>query len=238
MERLTSLRHSRFLLRFLSCLLSLAVLALPIGAAEQAKNVYHCSHTDEKVLALTFDDGPHPRYTKEILALLDEYGIRATFFMIGENIANYPETARMVFEAGHEIGNHTDTHPCIRRIDHNGLAKEMQDAEKKIVELTGSKPNLFRPPEGLCSHDICEIAQKMDYSVILWTVDTRDWAGTPSEVIKDGVLKRVRGGDILLFHDYVSRRGHTLEALRKLIPALQSQGYEFLTVSELLAHEK
>ena len=158
--------------------------------------------------------------------------------MIGENISNYPETAKMVFDAGHEIGNHTDTHPCIRHIDSYGIRKEMQTAEKKIVELTGEKPILFRPPEGLCSHEICEIAKKLDYSVILWTVDTRDWAGTPSDVIKDGVMKRVRGGDILLFHDYVSRRGHTLEALRKIIPALQSEGYTFLTVSELLTLEK
>ena len=97
---------------------------------------------------------------------------------------------------------------------------------------------LFRPPEGLCSHDICEVAEKMDYSVILWTVDTRDWAGTPTTSIVNGVLKRVRGGDILLFHDYVSRRGHTLDALRKLIPALMAEGYTFMTVSELLALEK
>lgn len=238
MAHLMSLRHSKTLLRMFAFFLALTLFLVPTEATEQAKNVYHCSHTDEKVIALTFDDGPHPRYTREILALLDKYGIRATFFMIGENISNYPETAKMVFDAGHEIGNHTDTHPCIRHIKSSSIAEEMRTAERKIVDLTGEKPKLFRPPEGLCSHEICQIAEQMDYSVILWTVDTRDWAGTPTKVITDGVMKRVRGGDILLFHDYVSRRGHTLDALRKLIPALQAEGYTFLTVSELLAFEK
>ncbi|MBR2951371.1 MAG: polysaccharide deacetylase family protein [Clostridia bacterium] len=237
MERLMNSRRSK-LLRILSFLLALTLFSFPICALESVKNVYHCSHTDEKVIALTFDDGPHPRYTKEILELLDMHGIRATFFMIGENISNYPESAKMVFEAGHEIGNHTDTHPCIRHVSSHGIAEEMRTAEKKIIELTGEKPRLFRPPEGLCSHEICQIAEEMDYSVILWTVDTRDWAGTPTDVITKGVMKRVRGGDILLFHDYVSRRGHTLDALRKIIPALQKEGYTFLTVSELLALEK
>ena len=238
MERLMNLRRSSFICRFLILFLIFSIFTVSVSATQKAQNVYHSSHTDEKVLALTFDDGPHPRYTKEILKLLDEYGIRATFFMIGENISNYPETAKMVFEAGHEIGNHTDTHPSVRSIGREEISKEMQEAENKISRITGRKTKLFRPPEGLCSHEICEEAEKLDYSVILWTVDTRDWAGTPSEVIKEGVMKRIRGGDILLFHDYVSKRSHTIEALRKIIPALQAEGYEFLTVSEILALEK
>ena len=238
MKRLTHSREHSAIYRAISLFLALILLSTPILALEQVKNVYHCSHTKEKVVALTFDDGPHPRYTKEILKLLDEYQLHATFFMIGENISNYPESARMVFEAGHEIGNHTDTHPSVRNIDAQTMEAEMRAAEKKILALTGEKPRLFRPPEGLCSHSICELAEKMDYSVILWTVDTRDWAGTPKDVMTNGVLKRVRGGDILLFHDYVSRRGHTLEALRKIIPAVLEAGYTFMTVSELLALEK
>ena len=236
MVRLTSLRRN--LARLAALLLASVLTFLPIHSLAHAKNVYHCSRTDEKVVALTFDDGPHPRYTREILQLLERYGIRATFFMIGENISNYPDTAKMVVAAGHEVGNHTDTHPSIRRADNAAVRREMEIAEKKISDLTGERPSLFRPPEGLCSHEICQIAEEMDYSVILWTVDTRDWAGTPTDVITKGVMKRVRGGDILLFHDYVSRRGHTLDALRKIIPALQKEGYTFLTVSELLALEK
>ena len=238
MERLTNLQQSKIFLRIASFVLALVTHTFSVHAVEQAKNVYHCSHTDEKVVALTFDDGPHPRYTKEILQILDEYGIRATFFMIGENISYYPETAKMVVDAGHEIGNHTDTHPCIRNIGSHSIIEEMRIAEQKIIELTGEKPILFRPPEGLCSRSICEVAETMDYSVILWTVDTRDWAGTRADVITRGVMKRVRGGDILLFHDYVSHKSQTVEALRQVIPALKAQGYTFTTVSELLALEK
>lgn len=233
MVRLTSLRRN--LARLAALLLASALTFLPMHSLARAKNVYHCSRTDEKVVALTFDDGPHPRYTRAILQLLERYGIRATFFMIGENISYYPDTAKMVVAAGHEVGNHTDTHPSIRHADNAAVRREMEIAEKKISDLTGERPTLFRPPEGLCSSRVSTLASEMDYSVILWTVDTRDWASTPATIIARNVMQNVQGGDILLFHDYVSGKCTTLDALEIVIPALKAEGYSFLTVSELIA---
>ncbi len=240
MARLMSLPKNKRILSILSLLLSCLMLfrSLPVFAnpIKQDNVFYHCQ-TDKKLLALTFDDGPHPRYTPEILALLAQYQVPATFFMVGQNIVNYPEAARAVADAGHEIGNHTDTHPHMQKIDMNHLVKEIQTTADKIQALQGKRPTVFRPPEGICHSGISCVAGRMGYHVILWAVDTRDWAGTSPRQIIRSVENQVKSGDILLFHDYVSCKNTTVESLKVLIPQLLKEGYTFVTVSELL-HEQ
>ena len=239
MARLTSSRSKGKCLAIVLLLaLSILVLgALGVAAAEgrRAGAVYHCISTDRKVVALTFDDGPHPRRTPRILELLARHGVRATFFMIGKNIDYYRKAAELVAAEGHEIGNHTDTHPHMSRTSDAEIEKELLYAEQKIESLTGEKPRVFRPPEGNCPARLAPIAATRGYSVILWTVDSRDWAGTSASEIVENVMHNVRGGSILLFHDYTAGKNGTLEALDILIPRLLSDGYGFLTVSELLA---
>ena len=190
---------------------------------------------DDMKIALTFDDGPHPRNTPKILDILAGYGIKATFFEVGENVELYPEVSRRVVAEGHEIGNHTYSHPHLTKIDYCSLSCEVERCEKVITETTGVKPTLFRPPEGVVDANVRKVAENEGYSIIVWTVDTRDWAGTPTDKIVDTVLREISPGDIILMHDYTSGKCNTIPALRRIIPALRDMGYEFVTVGELLS---
>ena len=188
---------------------------------------------EAKRIALSFDDGPHPRFTPAILKLLSEYGIKATFFMIGSNVERYPDVARAVHAAGHEIGNHTYSHPHMRALSLRELMDEIQKAEN-IFEQNGiPRPRLFRPPEGFRSKEQVQALHSAGYTTIIWSLDTNDWRGKEASEIVSVVLDGIRGGDILLFHDYTSRK-NTITALEELIPRLIKDGYEFVTVSELL----
>ncbi len=221
------------ILIFLFALL-FALQPLTVSAAESSL-VIRSGNTDDKKLALTFDDGPHPKKTDEILDLLEKYDIHATFFIIGQNAIYYPDPLKRTVSLGHEIGNHTFCHDGVSKMSKPMVEKELRDTETVIFELTGTPVRLFRPPEGNCSENILTAAKNEDYSVILWTVDTKDWELVSTENIVKNVEKNVRNGSILLFHDYTMPGAHTLDALKILIPKLMDEGYEFVTVSELLA---
>lgn len=188
----------------------------------------------KKQVALTFDDGPHPSLTFEILSILEEYGIVATFFMIGENARNYPEAARAVAKAGHEIGNHTERHKHLSSLDESGLLKEMEAGKDSIQSVCGVEPTLFRPPEGATTKTVLRCAECFSYPVILWSIDTKDWEVKNAGKIADSVLSGIKPGAIILMHDYIGKNSKTPQALRKILPALLEEGYEFVTVSELL----
>lgn len=202
--------------------------ALPIG-------VYHNHENNANMIALTFDDGPHPKYTMQILDILDEYDIPATFFFVGENVSYYQDTAREVARRGHEIGNHTYSHPCVKKQSEAAFREELTRCEDIIREVVGVHPKLFRPPQGSWNTLVYEIARERNYSVILWDLDTLDWAHTPSENISNYILENVKSGNIILMHDYHSGGCTTTDALRMFIPNLIEQGYRFVTVSELIA---
>ncbi|MBQ7377046.1 MAG: polysaccharide deacetylase family protein [Clostridia bacterium] len=189
---------------------------------------------DGKYIALTFDDGPHPIYTDKILAVLDEYGIKATFFQIGENLAYYGAAAIRVAEAGHEIGNHTYTHCNVNKIKDSSLAEEILLCERAIRDTTGVVPRVFRPPEGMRGEKLDTILKKCGYTPIYWSVDTYDWKGKDAKTIAEGVIKSIRAGDIILMHDFVGGRCQAIGALRIMIPELLKEGYRFVTVSELI----
>ena len=185
-------------------------------------------------IALTFDDGPHPVQTPKILDLLDKYGIKATFFTVGINATYYSDTLEMVANRGHEIGNHTFTHPQVLSLDSEKLKAEVEKCESTIFELTDRKTKIFRPPEGMIDADVKQVLGKLDYKVILWDIDTRDWAHTPPQKIAENVLTNISSGDIILMHDYISYNSPTLEALDIFIPILLERGYSFVVISELI----
>ena len=197
-------------------------------------NVYRHSSAQIKKIALTFDDGPHPRYTPKILKILDEYKIKATFFVIGQNIENYPETAKLLAGSGCEIGNHTFSHKNIRKLEPKDIALEMKKCRDVLRDVCGVSTHLIRPPEGAYNTALEELCDDGDYSIILWNIDTRDWAHTPVEDIVKNIYDNVKGGDIILMHDYISGYSPTCEVLSIIIPELIEKGYEFVTVSELI----
>ncbi len=187
----------------------------------------------EHTVALTFDDGPHPRQTDEILAVLGEYGVKATFFEIGCNVRLYPEVTARVIAAGHEIGNHTDSHKFLRGFTEERVLNEIRAADGSINGACQYKTRFLRPPGGIYDGTVAAAAKDDGKVIVLWTIDTMDWNHRSCRGIVDEVLGGVKGGDIILMHDYVSGETHTAEALRILIPELLSRGFEFVTVGDM-----
>ena len=196
--------------------------------------VYRSVTTEKKQIALTFDDGPHPSLTPKILAILAKYGVPATFFMVGQNVLNYPTAAKQVIEAGHEVGNHTFTHPHLANLNEHAIMEEIGKCEDALEELSEYRPHLLRTPQGALTQNLERCLSDDDYILVLWSLDTRDWDNKSTAYIVQTVLGNVKSGDIILMHDYIGYNSKTPEALEKIIPELLSQGYEFVTVSELL----
>ena len=188
-----------------------------------------------KRIALTFDDGPCAKYDRRILDILDKYKIKATFFMVGENIEREPETAREIVSRGHEIGNHTYSHKKLGRLGRNELESEISRTESIIERVCGKKAVLFRPPEGYVSDTVGSVVTSDGYRLVLWSIDTLDWKGTSSDAICQKVMKGAKDGAIILCHDYIFGKSNTADAMEKFIPRLINNGYEFVTVSELLS---
>ncbi len=215
----------------------LLVLGLSVTLAASDENAlataYFSGKGDTKRIALTFDDGPHPQHTAEILDILAEHDIKATFFVIGKLGNEYPELVKREIAEGHEVASHTWSHPNIAALSEEGITNELLETEEFLASL-GYKPKLFRPPEGKCGENVLRAAASLDYDVILWTVDTLDWAHTPREKIVNNVLTNTRPGSIILCHDFVAYDSPTPDALREIIPKLKENGYEFVTVSRLL----
>ena len=223
------------ILKILLIILLLFVVPFVASASyPHNKTVYNSNVCNEKVIALTFDDGPHPRLTNQILDVLDEYDIKATFFVIGVNVDNYHKPLTRAIEEGHEIGNHTNSHSILKSMETKKIQEEIDLCRRKIFNLTGYNANLIRPPCGLYDEKLINVAKKKNDKIILWNIDTHDWAHMPTEDMVSNVVTNVKGGDIILFHDYISGESNTVEALKRLIPILKAKGYEFVTVSQLL----
>lgn len=237
MELLMNYANSKFFLKIISIVLSLCVISnfyICVYAQDRDKDIYRKNENNYMKIALTFDDGPHPRYTPQILDILDKYGIKATFFTIGVNAVYYPDVIEDVIRRGHEIGNHTYSHPHVSCLNSETLKNEVEKCESVIFGLTDYRTKLFRPPEGMIDADVRQVLRGLDYKVILWDIDTLDWANTPSEKIAESVIENVSSGDIILMHDYVSYNSPTPKALELFIPELLKRGYRFVVVSELI----
>ncbi len=221
--------------KIICTILSIFLLTSVVCSSDiKNKPVYSCNENIGNKIALTFDDGPHPKITPKILEILDKYNVKATFFVIGINAKNYPETLSMVANKGHQIGNHTYSHKSLKSISKDIVCKEISTAEDEIMQNNIEITNILRPPGGLYDQTLIDVALEKNYKIVLWNIDTHDWAHASDKAIIKNVINNVKGGDIILFHDYISGRVNTISALEKLIPKLQSMGYEFVTVSELL----
>lgn len=235
MENKSTLKGA--ILRYFAAFLGIWCCILSIPCSAKTSNAYRFSKTADKKIALTFDDGPHPSQTKRILDILDAHGVKATFFMVGVNVQNYPDVAREVVSRGHEIGNHTFSHSKLGSMSESDVSDELERCEASLQKICNYHPQLFRPPQGALSNAIEGCSFERDYRLILWSLDTRDWEVKNTQQIVKTVLSKVKGGDIILMHDYVGTHSKTADALEILLPELLSRGYEPVTVSELLANE-
>lgn len=230
----------RCLKRFLCLCLCVALCgwmlsAFSFSASAGARVVYRYAASDGRLrVALTFDDGPHPKYTPQILDILAQYGVPATFFAVGENVAAYPEIAKRICREGHELGDHTYHHGRISKMTDEELRCEILSCKEVISRHTGVVPRLFRPPEGVCDAALKQVCEDLDMTIVLWSVDTRDWAHTPRDEMIENVKSNTKNGSIILMHDFIGQKSPTPAALRIIIPMLLELGYEFVTVSQLL----
>jgi peptidoglycan-N-acetylglucosamine deacetylase len=185
-----------------------------------------------KYVALTFDDGPDPDVTPRILKVLKDHDVHATFFMLGSQAEKYPEVAKGVAEAGHEIGNHSDHHKDLTKISKEEMTKEVLASSQKIMSATGQIPSVLRPPYGAINGEVERLAYDNGSSLVLWSVDSLDWKNKQVNAIYSTVQKELTPGAIILLHDVHTT---TADALPGLLTMLEKEGYEFLTVSELQA---
>lgn len=192
----------------------------------------------ENRVALTFDDGPDPRYTPELLDVLSEFNVPATFFVMGARAEAYPEITKRIANEGHIIGNHTYWHPNLVQENIASLKREIRQTEDVIADLVGYRTKLFRPPYGFLYNELVEEVAELNYTIIGWSLDTLDWRELGADNIAYNVINNIEPGSIILMHDggeWDADRTGTIEALKQIIPVLQEQGFEFVTVPELLS---
>lgn len=200
------------------------------------KNRYFSVPGHGPVVAMTFDDGPRP-WTNDLLDSLKERGIKATFFVVGQAVATYPEVAKRIVAEGHEIANHTWSHPSnMARKPERIVRKEIEACHDLIVQTTGAVPRVFRPPGGSFTVSQSQwIYDEWDYVNIMWSVDPLDWRRPGAEAIKNRVVQGAHDGAIILAHDL---HEPTVKAMPATLDALLAEGYQFLRVSELLALDR
>ena len=195
---------------------------------------------NEKLIALTFDDGPDKDFTPQVLDILKQNDVKATFFVVGENVGWNPEILKREYEEGHEIGNHTFTHINVSKKGYEDIYKEINDTQQAVKKVIGKEPTLFRPPYRALSKNMCSIVKQKDMNVVLWSnLDPRDWSNPGVNYIVDTITSKVDNGTIILLHDYNNlrnKRSQTIQALEIIIPKLKAMGYDFVTVSELIEH--
>lgn len=220
---------------FCFAMIATGLVGLEQQSLKEAQTISYVP-TSQKIVALTIDDGPHYKVTPEILNVLREKHVKATFFVLGENVEHFPKLLAQEVSEGHEIGTHTYSHTALSKFDSKRIIEEFDKAEK-IISQTAPKPTLFRPPGGLYNRQVIEAAHQKGYTVILWSVDPRDWSCPPTAKVVEKVLHDIKPGSIILLHDGQYPLP-TPQALGTIIDRLRAQGYEFVTVSELLQYNE
>jgi len=192
--------------------------------------------THQKVVALTFDDGPSEAFTPKILSILNQAHAKATFFMLGQAATAHPALVREVSRMGMEIGNHTYAHINLKVHSPAQDRLDLIRSQDAIQAITGKLPTLMRPPYGAYNAALIKVARSLNLRVILWswTEDPRDWANPGVAAIVSRVVNHIQPGDIVLFHDGGGDRSQTVEALSLIVKDLSAQGYRMVTVSHLL----
>ena len=183
-----------------------------------------------RVVALTFDDGPDPEQTPRVLDTLRAHGVRATFFLIGEQIAGHEDTVRRMADEGHQVGSHTFTHMDLSRGDPAERLREIAATDETLRALLGDGVYWLRPPWGFLAP---QTAAAVEVPMVYWSLDTEDWRRLDADAVAQDIIDHARDGDIILLHDPYTT---SVEAALRAIDALTPQGYRFVTVEELLEH--
>lgn len=196
--------------------------------------------SSQKLVALTFDDGPYPPYTGQILDILKEYQVPATFFVIGKNAEKHPDLVKRIVAEGHQLGNHTYNHIDLLKADRETIAAEVDRTGAVLAAITGqAPPRIVRPPHGFRDAVVMDVMAEKGIRVVEWSVMSRDWTNPGVDVIVARTVSKVKNGSIILLHDgdgvaATASRAQTVEAVRHIIRDLLAKGYRFVTVDEIL----
>lgn len=197
------------------------------------KHSYNKCHVAGSEIAITFDDGPHPKLTPMLLDMLKERGIKATFFLVGKNAADYPEIVQRIVAEGHEVANHSWSHPQLTKLGADALNAEITQTNNAIHQATGIKTTIMRPPYGATNASITKrLNEEFGLTVIMWSVDPLDWKIRNSAHVTKYITENTTPGAIILAHDI---HPTTVEAMPAVLDTLTAKGYKFVTVSELIA---
>jgi peptidoglycan/xylan/chitin deacetylase (PgdA/CDA1 family) len=193
-------------------------------------------------LALTFDDGPNDPHTLRLRDVLARHNVKATFFLIGCYVKQRPDIARELVRAGHVVGNHTFSHPNLIFASAWQTAMQLRDCEQALTDAVGEHSRLFRPPFGGRRPSTLRIVRGLGLEPIMWNVTGWDWSGKPSEYVERKVSRQIRGGDVILLHDgghlaFGADRSQTVIATDRMISTYSSQGYEFVTIPQMIGKQ-
>ena len=194
----------------------------------------YCVQREEKVVSLSFDAAWGNEDTKHLIDILDKYGVRATFFVIGNWVRKYPETVKQLHDSGQEVMSHSDKHKHMTKLTKDEITADIKTCEAEIEKLTGVKPFLFRPPYGEYDNKVVGTLRELGYYTIQWDVDSLDWKNRSASEIASRVLGKVKPGSIVLFHNAGL---NTPDALPAIIEGLMSKGYSFVPISEIIYRE-
>jgi peptidoglycan-N-acetylglucosamine deacetylase len=197
---------------------------------------YNSVHVDGPDIAMTFDDGPSDKLTPKLLDILAAHHIKATFFVVGQNAADYPEILKRALKEGHEIANHSWSHPNFAKMSDEAVRRELKKTDDAITAACGQRPTLLRPPYGsITARQKRWIHEEFGYRIILWDVDPLDWKRPGAKVVTSRIVKETRSGSIVLSHDI---HPGTIESVPETLKQLEAKGFKFVTVSELISMAK
>lgn len=212
-----------------------ASAALPKGTAP-VRYSYNSCNVDGPYIAITFDDGPSAKLTPQLLDMLKERGIKATFFMVGQNVAEYPAIVKRMVDEGHEVANHSWSHPALTKLSADAFRKQIKDTNDAIEKASGVRPTVMRPPYGATNANLDKILNtQFGLKVIIWDVDPLDWKFRNAERVASQIINGTKPGSIILAHDI---HATTVAAMPKVFDTLLAKGYKFVTVSELIAMDQ
>lgn len=235
MKNSSNFFKSKYLILIIILSVIMTTFTLPIKGAEKNRKPIHSVEREDKNISLTFDvNWAEKDYLYEILDLLDENNIKATFFIMGKWVI-YPEGNREklleIYKRGHEIGNHSYVHPDFKTIGRERIVEEIKKTEKIIEEEVNLKTELFRFPSGSYSYEALKVVNDLNYKSIQWDVDSIDWKGIDKEEEYKRIIERTKDGSILLYHN---NGKYTVENLKRVIPKLKEKGFNFVKISDII----
>lgn len=228
-------KHLLLCLSTVLAVVAVCLVAFGSTATHDRRLPIYCVETDKKQIAISFDAAWGNEDTETLIGILKEYQVPATFFVVGSWVDKYPKSVKALADAGHQVQNHSNTHPYLSQLSESQICDEIESCNRKIETVTGVKPTLLRPPYGDYDNCVVETVQSLDMFPIQWSVDSLDWKDSATaDSIYNRVVSKVKPGSIVLFHNAAKC---TPQALPRILEALKKDGYEFVLISDLIYKE-